>query len=66
MAERPHALIKFSASPPVGGPGRPAYTEDGKWPAAFRAHAVDSSNATFGFNDDANLDDGAMWLTAFP
>ena len=29
------------------------------------AYQFDSRYATFGFNDTANLDDGAMWPTSF-
>ena len=40
----------------------PAYARDGKVVCFFqRAAKFDARYATFGFNDSANLDDGAMW-----
>ena len=44
----------------------PAYAKDGKVVCFFTpAQKFDSRYATFGFNDDANLDEGAMWPTSF-
>ena len=68
MAERLHAIVKESA--PVLSPklwyGMPAYAKDGKVVCFFQsADKFKSRYATFGFNDDANLDDGAMWPTSF-
>ena len=68
MAERLHAIIKESA--PVLAPklwyGMPAYAKDGKVVCFFQsADKFKSRYATFGFNDDAHLDDGAMWPTSF-
>ena len=68
MAERLHAVIKSSA--PALSPklwyGMPAYAKDGKVVCFFQAaQKFKTRYATFGFNDDANLDDGAMWPTAF-
>src|SRR5688500_1233518 len=69
MAKRLHALIKASA--PALSPktwyGMPAYAnKDGKVVCYFTpASKFNSRYATFGFNDDANLDDGAMWPTSF-
>ena len=68
MAERLHALIKASA--PALSPktwyGMPAYAKDGKVVCYFQsAHKFKSRYATFGFNDTANLDEGAMWPTSF-
>ena len=68
MAERLHAIIKASA--PALSPklwyGMPAYAKDGKVVCFFQAaQKFKSRYATFGFNDDANLDEGAMWPTAF-
>jgi uncharacterized protein YdhG (YjbR/CyaY superfamily) len=68
MAERLHAIIKASA--PTLAPrtwyGMPAYAKDGKVVCFFQsAHKFKSRYATFGFSDTANLDDGAMWPTAF-
>ena len=68
MAERIHALVKASAPnlSPKTWYGMPAYAKDGKVVCFFQsAHKFKSRYATFGFNDAANLDDGAMWPTAF-
>jgi uncharacterized protein YdhG (YjbR/CyaY superfamily) len=44
----------------------PAYAKDGKVVCFFQsAHKFKTRYATFGFNDSANLDDGAMWPTSF-
>ena len=68
MAERLHALI--TASAPALSPrtwyGMPAYAKDDKVLCYFQsAHKFKSRYATFGFNDTANLDTGAMWPTSF-
>jgi uncharacterized protein YdhG (YjbR/CyaY superfamily) len=69
MAKRLHAIIKASA--PVLSPktwyGMPAYAnKDGKVVCYFTpASKFKSRYATFGFNDDANLDAGNMWPTSF-
>jgi uncharacterized protein YdhG (YjbR/CyaY superfamily) len=68
MAERIHAVIKASA--PVLSPklwyGMPAYAKDGKNVCFFQpAQKFKTRYATFGFNDKANLDEGAMWPVAF-
>ena len=68
MAERLHAVIKASA--PVLSPrtwyGMPAYAMDGKVVCFFQsAQKFKTRYATFGFSDRANLDEGAMWPTAF-
>jgi uncharacterized protein YdhG (YjbR/CyaY superfamily) len=68
MAERLHAIIKASA--PALSPktwyGMPAYAKDGKVVCYFTpASKFKERYATFGFNDVANLDDGAMWPTSF-
>ena len=68
MAERVHAVIKAAA--PVLSPklwyGMPAYAKDGKVVCYFTpASKFKSRYATFGFNDDANLDEGTMWPTSF-
>jgi uncharacterized protein YdhG (YjbR/CyaY superfamily) len=68
MGKRLHAIIKASA--PILSPktwyGMPAYTKDGKVVCFFQsAHKFKSRYATFGFNDAANLDEGAMWPTSF-
>jgi len=68
MAERLHAII--TASAPALSPrtwyGMPAYAKDDKVVCYFTpASKFKSRYATFGFNDAANLDDGAMWPTSF-
>ena len=68
MAKRLHALFKASA--PALSPktwyGMPAYAKDGKVVCFFQsAHKFKSRYATFGFSDEANLDEGAMWPTSF-
>jgi len=68
IAERLHAIIKASApglSPKLWY-GMPAYAKDGKVVCFFQAaQKFKSRYATFGFSDDANLDDGDMWPTSF-
>ena len=68
LAERLHAVITATApdlSPKLWY-GMPAYAKDGKIVCFFQAAAKFKSRyATLGFNDPANLDDGAMWPTAF-
>ncbi len=68
LAERLHAIIKASA--PALAPrlwyGMPAYARDGKIVCFFQsAQRFKTRYATFGFMHEANLDDGAMWPTAF-
>jgi uncharacterized protein YdhG (YjbR/CyaY superfamily) len=68
MAERLHAIVRASA--PALSPrtwyGMPAYAMDGKVVCFFQsAQKFKTRYATFGFSDAANLDDGAMWPTAF-
>jgi uncharacterized protein YdhG (YjbR/CyaY superfamily) len=68
MAERIHAIIKASAPnlTPKTWYGMPAYARDGKVVCFFTsAHKFNSRYATLGFNDTANLDDGAMWPASF-
>jgi uncharacterized protein YdhG (YjbR/CyaY superfamily) len=69
MAERLHAIIKASAPDltPKTWYGMPAYAnKDGKVVCYFTAASkFNSRYATFGFNDDANLDEGTMWPTSF-
>jgi uncharacterized protein YdhG (YjbR/CyaY superfamily) len=67
-ANRLHALIKASAPDlaPKTWYGMPAYAKDGKVVCFFQsAEKFKTRYATFGFSDKANLDDGAMWPTAF-
>jgi uncharacterized protein YdhG (YjbR/CyaY superfamily) len=69
MAERLHAIITASAPDlsPKTWYGMPAYAnKDGKVVCYFTAASKFKSRyATFGFNDDANLDEGNMWPTSF-
>ena len=68
MAERLHALIKASAPElaPKTWYGMPAYAKDGSVVCFFQsASKFKARYATLGFSDKANLDDGAMWPTAF-
>ena len=68
MGKRLHAIIKASA--PALSPrlwyGMPAYAKDGKVVCFFQsAQKFKTRYATFAFMHDANLDEGAMWPTAF-
>jgi uncharacterized protein YdhG (YjbR/CyaY superfamily) len=68
MAERIHALVKAGAPElvPRTWYGMPAYARDGDVVCFFQpARKFKSRYATLGFNDRANLDEGAMWPTAF-
>ena len=68
IGERLHAIIKASApslSPKLWY-GMPAYAKDGKVVCFFQgAQKFNTRYATLGFSDQANLDEGAMWPTAF-
>ena len=68
MATRLHAIV--AATAPALAPrtwyGMPAYAKDGKVVCFFQdARKFKTRYATLGFSDKANLDDGAMWPTAF-
>jgi uncharacterized protein YdhG (YjbR/CyaY superfamily) len=68
MAKRLHEIIKASAPDlaPKTWYGMPAYARDGKVVCFFTpASKFNSRYATFGFNDTANLDEGALWPTSF-
>ncbi len=68
IAERIHAIVTTSAPDlmPKTWYGMPAYARDGKVVCFFQsAQKFDARYATFGFNDTANLDEGAMWPTSF-
>lgn len=68
MALRLHAVVRASAPAlePKTWYGMPAYAKDGKVVCFFTpASKFKTRYATFGFNDSANLDEGAMWPTAF-
>ncbi|MGI5243918.1 iron chaperone [Dactylosporangium sp. CA-139066] len=68
IGERLHAII--TAAAPGLAPklwyGMPAYARDGKVVCFYQcARKFNSRYATLGFSDEANLDDGAMWPSAF-
>jgi uncharacterized protein YdhG (YjbR/CyaY superfamily) len=68
IAKRLHAII--TASGPDLSPktwyGMPAYAKGGKVVCYFQPAAKFKSRyLTFGFSDEANLDEGAMWPTSF-
>lgn len=68
LAERFHAIVRANAPnlTPKLWYGMPAYARDGKIVCFFQsARKFGTRYATFGFNDLATLDDGAMWPTAF-
>jgi uncharacterized protein YdhG (YjbR/CyaY superfamily) len=68
MGERIHALVKANAPSltPKTWYGMPAYAKEGKVVCFFQsADKFKARYATFGFSDQANLDDGAMWPTSF-
>ena len=68
MAERIHAVVKANAPglTPKTWYGMPAYARDGKVVCFFKsADKFKSRYATFGFEEDAKLDEGAMWPTSY-
>ncbi|HEY7693688.1 MAG TPA: DUF1801 domain-containing protein [Gaiellaceae bacterium] len=68
LAERLHALVQAAAPDlwPKTWYGMPAYANDGKVVCFFKpASKFNSRYATFGFEEAANLDAGAMWPTSF-
>src|SRR5216110_2782194 len=68
MAKRLHAIIKASTPALSARPwyGMPAYAKNGKVVCFFQsAQKFKTRYATFGFSDAANLDEGAVWPTAF-
>lgn len=68
MGERLHRIIKASVSDlkPRLWYGMPAYSKDGKVICFFQnAQKFKTRYSTLGFNDNANLDEGNMWPTAF-
>jgi uncharacterized protein YdhG (YjbR/CyaY superfamily) len=69
MAKRIHAIVKANA-PSLSATtwyGMPAYANKaGKAVFFFQDKAKFKARyATFGFNDTANLDEGALWPTSF-
>ena len=69
LGERLHPLITANAPDlvPKTWYGMPAYANDaGKVVIYFRpGQRFNERYLTFGFNDPANLDEGAMWPTSF-
>jgi uncharacterized protein YdhG (YjbR/CyaY superfamily) len=68
MAKRLHAIVKASAPAlwPKTWYGMPAYAKDGKVVCFFQsAQKFNARYATFGFSDEAKLDEGGMWPTSF-
>ena len=68
MATRIHEIVKVSA-PTLAAKtwyGMPAYARDGKVVCFFQAaEKFKTRYATLGFSDEARLDDGTMWPTAY-
>jgi uncharacterized protein YdhG (YjbR/CyaY superfamily) len=69
MAERIHALVTATAPNLVPRTfyGMPAYAKEGQKVLCFFKPAATYKEryATFGFQDSAHLDDGAMWPTSW-
>ena len=68
MAERIHEIVTASAPElsPKTWYGMPAYAKDGKIVCFFQAAAKFKARyATFGFDQEAHLDEGTMWPTSF-
>ncbi len=68
IATRLHKVITAAAPglAPKTWYGMPAYAKDGKIVCFFQSAAkFDSRYATFGFSDEANIDQGAMWPTSW-
>ena len=68
MAQRIHEIVK-EVAPGLASRtwyGMPAYTKDGKVVCFFKAASkFNGRYATFGFEEQAALDDGAMWPTSW-
>lgn len=68
MAKRIHTIV-MAAGPDLLARtwyGMPAYYKDGKNVCFFQAaDKFKARYATFGFNEDAKLDDGTMWATSW-
>ncbi|MEW5991794.1 MAG: DUF1801 domain-containing protein [Chloroflexota bacterium] len=68
IAERIHALVTAVAPElwPKTWYGMPAWARDGKVVCFFKsADKFKSRYATFGFEEEARIDDGAMWPSSF-
>jgi len=68
MAKRLHAVIK-KAAPTLSAKtwyGMPAYAKDGKIVCFFKGkYKFNARYATFGFSDEARLDQGSMWPDSY-
>ncbi|WP_367325598.1 iron chaperone [Streptomyces sp. HUAS ZL42] len=68
LAERLHEIVR-SAAPDLSPKlwyGMPAYARDGKVVCFFQsAQKFKTRYATLGFSDQAKLDEGTMWPTAY-
>ena len=68
LAERIHAIVTKVAPElaPRTWYGMPAYAKNGRLICFFQpASKFKARYSTFGFENDAQLDDGSMWPTAF-
>jgi uncharacterized protein YdhG (YjbR/CyaY superfamily) len=68
MAQRIHEIVKSSAPGLASRTwyGMPAYTKNGKVVCFFKAASkFDGRYATFGFEEQAALDDGDLWPTSW-
>jgi uncharacterized protein YdhG (YjbR/CyaY superfamily) len=68
LAKRVHAIVEANAKGlwPKTWYGMPAYARDGKVVCFFKsAEKFNSRYATLGFEEAANLDEGAMWPTSY-
>ena len=68
MAKRIHAIVQANAPTlsPTTWYGMPAYTKNGKAILFYQdAAKFKARYATFGFNDNASLDEGNMWPTSY-
>src|SRR6478609_11926328 len=68
IAKRIHAIVRKAAPDlvPRTWYGMPAYSKDDKVICFFKdAGKFKERYATFGFNDNAKLDEGSMWPTAY-
>jgi uncharacterized protein YdhG (YjbR/CyaY superfamily) len=68
LAERIHAIVRATAPAltPRTWYGMPAYAKGGKVVCFFQsAQKFKARYATLGFSDQAYLDEGVMWPTAF-
>ncbi len=68
MAERIHAIVTEAAPglDPRTWYGMPAYAKDGKVVCFFQSgEKFKTRYATFGFSENAHLDEGSMWPNAY-